>query len=273
VRVVILAGGLGTRLQEETTTRPKPMVEIGGKPILWHIMKHFAHHGQDDFLIACGFMGDSIKGYFLDRYNLSGNLKIDFACQMVHREEIESEDWVVNLVDTGLSTNTGGRLKRLKRFLDDGTFLLTYGDGVSNVDISKLLKFHREHGRIATVSAVRPPARFGGLQLDGPRVERFMEKPVAGEGWINGGFLVLEPGIFDYLEDDTSSLEVAALEKLAVDGELVAHRHTGFWQCMDTLRDKNYLQHLWDSDKAPWKTWDTQSAEVRLRLIPQDRAA
>ncbi|MCP4506399.1 MAG: NTP transferase domain-containing protein, partial [Fuerstiella sp.] len=176
VSVVILAGGLGTRLQEETSTRPKPMVEIGGRPILWHIMKQFAHYGEDDFLIACGYMGDFIKGYFLDQYNLSGNLKIDFGRNVVQREESETENWSVNLVDTGLMTQTGGRLLRLKRWLDGGTFMLTYGDGVSNVDISELLAFHRSHGRIATVTAVRPPARFGGLVMEGDMVRRFTEK-------------------------------------------------------------------------------------------------
>jgi glucose-1-phosphate cytidylyltransferase len=274
VSVVILAGGLGTRLQEETTTRPKPMVEIGGRPILWHIMKHYAHHGQDDFVIACGYKGDFIKRYFLDEYQQSGNLRIDFRRGMVQREETENETWSVNLVETGLMTNTGGRILRLKEFLSQGTFLLTYGDGVSNVDVTKLLEFHRSHGRLATITAVRPPARFGGLVIDGDRVERFTEKPVTGEGWINGGFMVLEPGIFDYLKSDKCSLEINALEQVAADGQLSAYCHSDFWQCMDTLRDKEYLQRLWDREEAPWRTWDNAvPVETRFRLMPREKAA
>jgi glucose-1-phosphate cytidylyltransferase len=253
VAVVILAGGLGTRLQEETTMRPKPMVEIGGRPILWHIMKHYASFGQDDFLIACGYKSDYIKNYFLDQYNLSGNLKIDFRKGMIQRQESEVEHWTVNLVRS--------------------TFLITYGDGVSNIDINALLEFHRSHGRLATVSAVRPPARFGGLVMEGDAVTRFTEKPVSGEGWINGGFLVLEPGIFDYLKSDKCSLEANALERVAEDGQLAAYRHDGFWQCMDTLRDKEYLQRLWDSGQAPWRTWGEETQEHRLRVLPKDRAA
>lgn len=271
--VVILAGGLGTRLQEETTTRPKPMVEIGGRPILWHIMKHYAHHGMKDFYIACGYKADFIKNYFLDQYNLQGNLRIDFARGMVQRDDLEPEDWAVNMVETGLMTNTGGRLLRLRNWLDQGTFMLTYGDGVSNVNIEELMDFHRSHGRIATVTAVRPPARFGGLVLEGDQVRSFTEKPVSGEGWINGGFLVFEPEIFDYLKGDTCSLEADALEKVAADGQLAAYRHPDFWQCMDTLRDREYLQRLWDSGKAPWQTWANDLASTRLRLMPRDKAA
>lgn len=271
--VVILAGGLGTRLQEETTTRPKPMVEIGGRPILWHIMKHYAHHGQSDFFIACGYMADFIKSYFLDQYNLAGNLTIDFGRNMLSREESEVEEWKVNLVDTGLHTFTGGRLLRLRRSLEGGTFMLTYGDGVCDVNIAELLDFHRAHGKIATVTAVRPPARFGGLVMEGDLVSRFTEKPVSGEGWINGGFLVFEPGIFDYLQGDSSSLEANALEQVAKDGQLVAFRHGGFWQCMDTLRDKHYLERLWDSGEAPWCTWGSTDAERRLRVMPTKRVA
>lgn len=273
VPVVILAGGRGTRLQEETTARPKPMVEIGGRPILWHIMKHYASHGVEEFYIACGYMGDFIKRYFLDQYSLAGNLKIDFAREMVQRQESNTESWSVNLVDTGLMTNTGGRLLRLKPLLDGGTFMLTYGDGVSNVDVEQLLAFHRSHGRIATVTAVRPPARFGGLVMEGDQVSRFTEKPVSGEGWINGGFLVLEPAIFDYLKSDTCSLEANALESVAADGQLTAYRHGDFWQCMDTLRDKEYLQALWDAGEAPWRCWDADADEPRLRLLPKKKAA
>lgn len=266
--IVLLAGGLGTRLQEETTSRPKPMVEIGGRPILWHIMKHFAHHGQDEFNIACGYMGDFIKNYFLDQYNLSGDLSIDFGRNVVARKETEAESWRVNLFDTGIDTQTGGRLLRLKSRLDSGTFMLTYGDGVSDVDVEALLDFHRSHGRLATVTAVRPPARFGGLIMNGDFVDHFTEKPVSGEGWINGGFLVLEPGIFDYLSSDRDSLEADALERVAADGQLAAYRHDGFWQCMDTLRDKHYLQRLWDEDRAPWRTWDRDVQQPRFRIGP-----
>lgn len=256
MRVVVLAGGMGTRLQEETTTRPKPMVEIGGRPILWHIMKHYAHHGFDEFQIALGYMGDFIKDYFLDRYNLTGNLSIDFATGEIRRSEAETERWTVNLIETGLKTNTGGRLLRLKRWLSDSTFMLTYGDGVSNVDLDALLDFHRQQGKLATVTAVRPPARFGGLVIEDGIVNRFTEKPVAGEGWINGGFLVFEPGVFDFLKGDDCSLEAHALERIAAAGELAAYCHPDFWQCMDTIRDKTYLERLWSEGSAPWKVWD-----------------
>lgn len=269
MRVVLLAGGMGTRLQEETTARPKPMVEIGGKPILWHIMKHFSHHGIDDFYVALGYMGDFIKSYFLDRYNLSGNLTIDFGRGMVRREAQESEDWTVNLIETGLNTMTGGRLLRLRPWLDSETFMLTYGDGVSNVDLTELLAFHKQHGKLATVTAVRPPARFGGLVINEGRVDNFTEKPVAGEGWINGGFLVFEPGIFDYLSSDSDSLEANALERVAQAGQLAAYQHGDFWQCMDTLRDKHYLEKLWQSGEAPWRTWDQDSTQPKLQLRPK----
>lgn len=271
--VVILAGGLGTRLQEETTIRPKPMVEIGGHPILWHIMKQYAQFGQNDFLIACGYKSGFIKNYFLEQHTLSGNLKIDFRRGMIHREESESENWTVNLIETGPLTNTGGRLLRLKPWLGKSTFLVTYGDGVSDIDIDALLQFHKSHGKIATLTAVRPPARFGGLVMEGSSVVQFTEKPVSGEGWINGGFLVFEPEIFDYLKSDSCSLEANALERVAADGQLAAYRHSGFWQCMDTMRDKEYLQRLWDRNEAPWRVWGSDSGESRLRLLPKERAA
>jgi glucose-1-phosphate cytidylyltransferase len=255
MRVAILAGGRGTRLQEETSTRPKPMVEIGGRPILWHIMKHFAHYGFQEFCIALGYLGDHVKDYFLNCYNLSGNLTVDFGHQSIAREERESENWIVHLVDTGTETLTAGRLKRMARWLSGGTFLVTYGDGVSDVDLAALCRFHRAHGRLATVTAVRPPARFGGLILDGDRVAAFAEKPVASEGWINGGFLVLEPAVLDYVTGDACSLEAHVLDQLALDGQLFAYRHDGFWQCMDTLRDKNMLERLWQGGSPPWKTW------------------
>ena len=269
MRVVLLAGGMGTRLQEETVARPKPMVEIGGKPILWHIMKHFAHHGCDEFFVALGYMGDFIKSYFLDRYNLSGNLTIDFGRGMVQRAAQDSEDWKVNLIETGLHSMTGGRLWRLRDWLDGDTFMLTYGDGVSNVNLTELLAFHRSHGKIATVTAVRPPARFGGLMINDGLVENFTEKPVSGEGWINGGFLVFEPAVFDYLTGDECSLEAHALERLSADGQLAAFQHGDFWQCMDTLRDKHYLEKLWQSGEAPWRTWDSDVVIPKLQLRPK----
>ena len=255
MKIVILAGGLGTRLSEETEIRPKPMIEIGGRPILWHIMKHYAHHGLKEFFIALGYRGEVIKRFFMDFPLLDGSMSIDFASGHIDRQD-ESEDWVVHLKDTGQETNTGGRLKRLEPFLREGTFMLTYGDGVCDIDFDELLKFHRAHGHIATVSAVRPPARFGGLIFDGDMVSDFTEKPQIGEGWINGGFLVCEPEIFRYLDGDSSSLEVDALERLAADRELAAFRHEGFWQCMDTLRDKRLLESLWSGNRAPWKVWE-----------------
>jgi glucose-1-phosphate cytidylyltransferase len=255
MKVVILAGGLGTRLAEETEVKPKPMIEIGGRPILWHIMKHYAHYDFKEFFIALGYKGEVVKRYFLDYYTLDGSLSVDFSSGNVQRHEKKCEDWVVHLMDTGQETLTGGRVKRLEPWLSDGTFMVTYGDGVSDIDLHDLLNFHRSHGRIGTVTAVRPPARFGGLVFDGDIVSTFAEKPQIGEGWINGGFLVLEPAIFNYLEGDNSSLEVDLLERLAADGQLAAYRHDGFWQCMDTLRDKRLLEKLWQEGKPPWKVW------------------
>lgn len=256
LRVVLLAGGLGTRLSEETEVRPKPMVEIGGRPILWHIMKHYAHYGFNEFLIALGYKGDVIKRFFLDYYTLSRSMTVSLATGDVQMHDREAEDWTVHLIDTGLHTNTGGRVKRLEPWLKDNTFMVTYGDGVSSVDLHELLRFHRAHGRLVTVTAVRPPARFGGLLFDGDRVVRFTEKPQIGEGWINGGFLVCEPGIFDYLEGDSTSFESHLLEQLAQDGQIMAYRHDAFWQCMDTLRDLRTLENLWNSGAPPWKVWD-----------------
>jgi glucose-1-phosphate cytidylyltransferase len=256
MKVVILAGGLGTRLAEETEVRPKPMVEIGGRPILWHILRHYAHFGFNDFYVALGYKGDQIKRYFLDYHTLGGDLTVRLAGGEAVLDRREPEDWTVHLVDTGLQTLTGGRVKRLERQIGSETFMVTYGDGVSDIDLDALLEFHRAQGRLATLTAVRPPARFGGVIFDGPLVAQFTEKPQIGEGWINGGFLVLEPGIFRYLGGDQSSLEADCMERLAADGQLAAYRHGGFWQCMDTLRDLRLLQSLWASGNPPWKVWD-----------------
>ncbi len=255
MKVVILAGGLGTRLAEETEIKPKPMVEIGGRPILWHIMKHYAHFGFMEFFIALGFKGEVIKRYFMDYYSLNGSMTIDLSTGKVAMHRKECENWNVHLMETGQDTLTGGRVKRLEPWLKDNTFMVTYGDGLSDIDLQELLKFHRSHGRIATVTAVRPPARFGGLIFEGDLVVNFTEKPQAGEGWINGGFLVFEPAIFNYLEEDHSSLEANALERLAADRQLAAFRHDQFWQCMDTLRDKRLLEEFWQTGQAPWKVW------------------
>lgn len=256
MKVVILAGGLGSRLAEETEVKPKPMVEIGGHPILWHIMKNYAHYGFKEFFIALGYKSEVIKRYFLDYYSLNGSMSINLSSGEVKTHAKESEDWTVHLIDTGLHTYTGGRVKRLERWLEGGTFMVTYGDGVSDIDLADLLRFHRAHGRIATVTAVRPPARFGGLIFDGDLVTDFTEKPQIGEGWINGGFLVLEPEVFNYLSGDQSSLEADALEKLAADKQLCAYRHDRFWQCMDTMRDMRLLESLWQSGEVPWKVWE-----------------
>lgn len=256
MKVVILAGGLGTRLAEETEVKPKPMVEVGGHPILWHIMKHYGHYGFTEFFIALGYKGEVIKRYFLDYCSLSGSMTIDLSHGEVQMHNRESESWVVRLMDTGQATYTGGRVKRLEPWLKNGTFMVTYGDGVCNIDLQDLLRFHRSHGRTATVTAVRPPARFGGLVFDGDLVANFTEKPQIGEGWINGGFLVFEPAIFNYLEGNHSSLEADALERLTADRELAAYQHDGFWQCMDTMRDVRLLESLWRDGSPPWKVWD-----------------
>jgi glucose-1-phosphate cytidylyltransferase len=255
MKVVILAGGFGTRLSEETEVRPKPMVEIGGRPILWHIMKHYGHHGFREFYIALGYKGEAIKRYFIDYATLSGSLTVRLADGKVDALERWCEDWVVHLVDTGIESHTGTRIKRLQPFLHDATFLVTYGDGVSDVDLGRLVRFHKAQGKIATLTAVRPPARFGSLTFEGERVAQFVEKAQIGEGWINGGYLVLEPGVFHYLRDGQSSLEFDTLEALAADRQLAAYKHDGYWQCMDTLRDKKRLEALWQGGQAPWKVW------------------
>lgn len=254
MKVAILAGGLGSRLAEETEIRPKPMVEIGSMPILWHIMKYYGHFGYDDFVIALGYKGEVIKKYVVDYASLTGDLTVRLARGEVRAHEIERDDWTVTLVDTGQSTATGGRVKRLREHLGNETFMLTWGDGVSTVDLDKLLEFHRSHGRLATVTAVRPPARFGHLQLEGDRITEFSEKPQVGEGWINGAFFVLEPEVMDYIEGDDTQFEREPLEQLAKDGQLMAYKHRGFWQCMDTIRDRKLLESLWATD-PPWKVW------------------
>jgi glucose-1-phosphate cytidylyltransferase len=255
MKAVILAGGFGTRLSEETEIRPKPMVEIGAHPILWHIMKHYAHYGLKEFHVALGYKGQFIKQYFLEYRELMSDLTVDLSTGNVQALSKCREDWTVHLNDTGLETQTGGRLKRLERFLRGETFMMTYGDGVSDVDLGALLAFHRQHGRIATLTAVRPPARFGGIEFDGDIVQRFAEKPHIGEGWINGGYMVFEPALLDYIPADHTRLEVGVLDRLASDGQLVAYRHEGFWQCMDTLRDTRLLQSLWRDGAAPWRVW------------------
>ncbi len=255
MKVVILAGGYGTRLAEETEARPKPMVEIGGQPILWHIMRHYARYGFKEFFVALGYKGDAIKRFFLDRHALSGDIMVDLATGRSTVTSPAVDDLKVHLIDTGEATLTGGRMKRLERLLRGAPFMTTYGDGVCNVPLDRLIEFHRKQGRLATVTAVRPPARFGGLEFDGDRVKGFIEKAQIHEGWINGGFMVLEPGVFDYLKDDSAVLEVDLLERLAEKGQLSAYRHEGFWQCMDTLRDKRYLEQLWLGGNPPWKTW------------------
>jgi glucose-1-phosphate cytidylyltransferase len=258
MKVVILAGGVGTRLVEETEVKPKPMVLIGGRPILWHIMMHYAHYRHKEFFIALGYKGEVIKRYIVDYSSLNSDLTVKFATGEVlhHGDGIQKQDWTVHLVDTGEATLTGGRIKRLAPYLGDQTFMLTWGDGVSDVDLNKLLEFHRSHGRLATVTAVRPPARFGKLDIEGNQVVRFSEKPQISEGWINGAFFVLEPGVFNYIEGDMSQWEKEPLERLARDGQLMAYFHTSFWQCMDTLRDKKLLESLWEQGKAPWKVWE-----------------
>jgi glucose-1-phosphate cytidylyltransferase len=256
MRTVILCGGLGTRLAEETDLRPKPMVTVGGHPILWHILNMYGSYGFNNFTLALGYKGAVIKEYFLNYYSLDSDLQIDLSSGKVDHLRSNKRNWKLDLIDTGTDSMTGGRLHRLKHLLRaEGTFMLTYGDGVSDVDINKLVAFHRSHGKLATVTAVRPPARFGGMVFDGDQVTEFREKPQTGEGWINGGFFIFEPGVFDYLDGDATVLEGAPLEELAQDGQLMAYKHEGFWQCMDTIRDRQLLEHLWLNGRAPWKNW------------------
>jgi glucose-1-phosphate cytidylyltransferase len=255
MKVVILAGGLGTRLAEETEIKPKPMVEIGGYPILWHILKIYAHHGFNEFFIALGYKGEIIKRFFYDYQSLSGNLSINFADGKMDVRDRDCEDWKVHLIDTGQNSMTGGRIRRLKDYLKDETFMVTYGDGVCNVDITELVKFHRSHGKLATVTAVHPPARYGELLIKEDLSTEFSEKPQTHEGWINGGFLVFEPEVLNFLSGDESIMELEILERLAEEKQLVAYKHHGFWQCMDTLRDKRQLEAAWNDGNPPWKIW------------------
>lgn len=253
MKVVILAGGLGTRLSEETILRPKPMVEIGGKPILWHIMNIFAHYGFKEFIIALGYKGEMIKEYFLNYYYHQSDLVIDLKNGKTTVTNNEVKDWVIHLIDTGINSMTGGRVYRLKDKLKNEIFLLTYGDGLANINIKELVKFHKSHGKIATVTAVRPVARFGGITIDGNLVTEFKEKPQTGGGWINGGFFVFNPEIFNYFSSDNDVLEGKPMERLVSDRQLMVYKHEGPWQCMDTARDKHLLEKLWEDGNAPWK--------------------
>jgi glucose-1-phosphate cytidylyltransferase len=255
MKTVILAGGLGTRLSEMTHQIPKPMIEIGGKPILWHIMNIYASFGFSEFLLALGYKAELIKEYFLNFYAINNDFTIDLASGETTIHHRKQPSWKIHLVDTGISTQTGGRIKRLKQWLGDETFLMTYGDGLANVDLHKLIAFHKEKGKLATVTAVRPPARFGGLSIDQHQVVKFSEKNQSQEGWINGGFFVLDPRVIDEIQNDQTLWEKEPLERLANRGELASYCHEGFWQPMDTLREYRFLEALWESGKAPWKVW------------------
>ncbi len=255
MKAVILAGGVGSRLAEETHLRPKPMIEIGGRPMLWHIMKLYSAHGIHEFIICCGYKGYMIKEYFANYYLHASDVTLDLRKRTVEIHQNSSEPWTVSLVDTGEKTMTGGRLKRVRAYLDEGDFCFTYGDGVADVNITQLIAFHRAHGALATVTAVQPPGRFGALVLNGDQVNHFQEKPEGDGGWINGGFFVLSPRVIDYIDGDDCVWEREPMEKLASERQLVSYKHPGFWQPVDTLRDKNHLEALWASAKAPWKVW------------------
>lgn len=255
MKVAILAGGLGSRLSEETVVKPKPMVEIGGMPILMHIMNHYARYGHKEFLVALGYKGEYIKRFMTEYATLSTNLTVDLSSGEVTTHGRCQHDWKVHLIDTGLPTLTGGRIKRLASLIGNETFMLTWGDGVSDVNLEALLAYHRKHGKLATVTVVRPPARYGHMVMEGGRVVEFTEKPQLGEGWINGAFFVLEPGVMEYISGDDVMFERQPMERLAADGQLMAYQHDGFWQCMDTLREKHLLETLWNEGRAPWKTW------------------
>jgi glucose-1-phosphate cytidylyltransferase len=256
IKAVILAGGLGTRISEETHLKPKPMIEIGGKPILWHLMKIYSSHGINDFIICCGFKGYVIKEYFANYFLHMSDVTFDMTNNKMKVHQQNSEPWTVTLVDTGEDTQTGGRLKRVASYLkNEKAFCFTYGDGLSNVDITKLIQFHEKHGKLATITAIQPPGRYGALNLKNDLVTGFFEKPKGDGGWINGGFFVLSPKCIDYIDSDDMPWELDPLNNIASQGDLMAYEHEGFWQPMDTLREKNLLEELWDSGKAPWKTW------------------
>ena len=255
MKVVILAGGYGSRLANEVEIVPKPLIEIGDRPILWHIMMHFSVYGFRDFVIALGFKGEMVKRYLVDYCSLQSDLTIDLRSGETILHNRPSQDWIVELVDTGPQTKTGGRLKKVADRLQDETFILTWGDSISDVNLDELLKFHRSHGKLATITAVRPTARYGYMVFNGDKVVEFAEKPQLNEGWVNGAYYVLEPGVIDYIEGDDTVWEFEPLNRLAVDDELRVFRHTSFWQCVDTPREKYYLEALWGGDRAPWKTW------------------
>lgn len=255
MKAVILAGGLGTRISEETHLKPKPMIEIGGKPLLWHIMKLYSSHGVNDFIICCGYKGYVIKEYFANYFLHMSDVTFDMSRNEMEVHERKAEPWRVTLVDTGEETMTGGRLKRVRDYIGDDDFCFTYGDGVSDVDITALTAFHKEHGKIATLTTVQPPGRFGAVNMDNEQVLSFQEKPHGDGAWINGGFFVLSPQVIDYIDNDDTIWEREPMEHLAKEGQFAAFRHDGFWQPMDTLRDKIYLEELWQSGKAPWKIW------------------
>ncbi|WP_069133170.1 glucose-1-phosphate cytidylyltransferase [Rhodohalobacter halophilus] len=255
MKCVLLAGGFGTRLSEETTTKPKPMVEIGGRPILWHIMKMYSQHGVNEFIICAGYKGYVIKEYFANYFLHMSNITFDMSTNEMQVHENKAEPWKVTIVDTGDGTMTGGRLLRVKEYIGDETFCFTYGDGVSNVDITKLIEFHKKKDKWATVTAVQPPGRFGAIKMDDTTITSFEEKPQGDGGYINGGFFVLEPDVFDLIDGDSMIWEREPMERLAEKRQIEAYKHDGFWRPMDTLRDKNHLEDLWESNKAPWKTW------------------
>lgn len=257
MKVVLLAGGFGTRISEESQFKPKPMIEIGGMPILWHIMKEYSHFGFNEFIICAGYKQEVIKEWFANYFIHNSDITFDFTAgnkMIVHNEH--SEPWKVTVVDTGLNTLTGGRIKRIKEFIDDETFLMTYGDGVCDVDINKVIEQHRKDGKLATLTAVLPEGRFGVMDMDGNQIKSFREKSKTDMGWINGGYMVLEPDVLDYISGDLVMFEREPMEKLAQDGQLMCYKHDGFWQCMDTLRDKQKLDELWTAGKACWKVWD-----------------
>jgi glucose-1-phosphate cytidylyltransferase len=268
MKAVILAGGMGSRLSEETNLRPKPMVEIGGKPILWHIMNIYAAQGIKEFVLALGYKAEVIKEYFLNFYALNNDISIDLSSGKTTIHDGNQPDWKIHLVETGLHTETGGRLKRLARWLDpDETFMFTYGDGVADIDLHALLQFHKLHGKLATVTAVRPPARFGRMAVEDGWVTAFYEKPEEGEGWINGGFFVLNGRVLDYIDGDDTAWEREPLERLVRNHQMVGYTHHGFWSCMDTLREKNMLEQLWNSGEAPWRIWETREHSHSLRAM------